>query len=118
MATVVTDIGEQGIVDRIDGLGTQPDWIGSGTGAGTAAETDTTLFTEVSEARILGTASQPAADTFRVVGTQVYAGTKTITNAGTFDASTGGNLYVHGDFGGIAVNNSDSIQFTIDIVIS
>lgn len=115
---IITDVGEQGIVDRIDGLGAQPDWIGSGAGVGTAAETDTTLFTEVSEAKAQGTASQPTADTFRVVGTQTYTSAKTITNAGTFDASTTGNLYVHGDFAGIAVAANDAIEFTIDIQIT
>jgi hypothetical protein len=37
----------------------------------------------------------------------------TITNAGLFDASTSGNLFIKGDFTGIVLNTGDSIQFTI-----
>jgi hypothetical protein len=47
-----------------------------------------------------------------VVGTITAGTTETITNAGLFDASTSGNLFVKGDFTGIALNSGDSIQFT------
>ena len=40
-------------------------------------------------------------DTYQVVGTQTAGGTLAITNAGLFDASTSGNLFVKGDFTGI-----------------
>src|SRR6185437_4317909 len=119
MATVVTTVGKGLIAGRIQTTASTnpPKFIGSGTGAGTAAVTDTALFTEVSEARVTGTESIVTSTTYRVVGTQTYTGTKTITNAGTFDASTVGNINVHGDFTGIGVNNGDSIQFTVDTVI-
>ena len=47
-----------------------------------------------------------------MVGTQTAGGSLTITNAGLFDASTAGNLFVKGDFTGIVLGTGDSIQFT------
>lgn len=92
-------------------------YIAWGTGAGTAAVTDTTLFTEASETRVSGTQTQQTttttSDTYQVVGTMTVAGSgKTITNAGVFDASTTGNLYLKGDFTGVALNVGEGIQFT------
>ena len=43
---------------------------------------------------------------------------ETITNAGLFDASTSGNLFVKGDFTGIALNSGDSIAFTFKVQFS
>jgi len=118
MATLVVDVGEQWIVDKMQGtVSTTPEWVAWGTGAGTAAETDTTLFTEASEARVQGTMSQPTADVLRVVGTITADAAKTITNAGTFTASSGGTLIVKGDFAGQALNAGDKIEFTIEITI-
>jgi hypothetical protein len=93
-------------------------FVAWGTGAGTAAKGDTTLFTEASEARVVGTVSvvgTGAAAVYQVVGTLTADGSKTITNAGNFDASTAGNLIVKGDFTGVALAAADSIQFTITI---
>ena len=57
-------------------------------------------------------------DTYQVVGTQTAGTGETITNAGLFDASTSGNLFVKGDFTGIALNSGDSIQFTFKVQFS
>jgi hypothetical protein len=121
MATLLVNTGRAIITSRISGSGTAPDYIGWGTGAGTTGATDTTLFTEVLP-RVLGTQSQVTTsttnDTYQVVGTQTAGTTETITNAGLFDASTSGNLFVKGDFTGIALNSGDSIQFTFKIQFS
>ena len=115
MATLLVNTGRAIITSRISGSGTAPDYIGWGTGVGTTGATDTTLFTEVLP-RVLGTQSQVTTsttnDTYQVVGTQTAGTTETITNAGLFDQSTSGNLFVKGDFTGIALNSGDSIQFT------
>lgn len=118
LATVLTNAGKAITTNRIKGSGTEPNYVGWGTGAGTAAATDTTLFTEASEARVAGTSTQQTTtvtnDTYQVVGTLTCAGSgKTITNAGLLDASSGGNLYMKGDFTGIALNVGDGIQFTM-----
>ena len=125
-ATVLTTVGIARVVDLFDQtiaathLATH---IGWGTGAGTAAVGDTTLFTEDSGgspayARVAVTESQPAADTYRCVATITSNASKTITNAGTFSASSSGTLVVKGDFTGVALLSGDSIQFTIDLQIT
>jgi len=120
MATIYTSVGETVVVDLIDGtsaihLDTTNAKIGWGTGAGTAAKGDTTLFTEASEARVVPTVSQPTADKNRWVGTLTADAGKTITNAGLFDAAAAGNLIVKGDFTGIVLALGDKIEFTISL---
>ena len=115
MAAVFTQIGEEKLVDYIDGTsapGTHQ--IGSGTGAGSFVKGSTTLFTEVAEARVNATKSQPAVDKNQWQATQAYTGTKTITNAGVFSEATA-VLIVGGDGLSIAVNSGDSIQFTFTL---
>ena len=121
MADVFTDKGEELVADQMDSntAAAITNWyVAQGTGAGTAAATDTILFTEASEARVATTDSQPAANQNRYVGTITADGTKTVTNAGIFDASTGGNLFLKSDFTGIGVNSGDSIQYTFTITWS
>jgi len=120
MATVYTSAGEAKVVDLIDGtssthLDATNAKIGWGTGAGTAAKGDTTLFTEASEARVVPTVSQPLADKNQWVGTITADAGKTITNAGLFDAAAAGNLIVKGDFTGIVLALGDKIEFTISL---
>lgn len=127
MATVLADVGRAIITGRLLGVGsgigfTEPRYVAWGTGAGTAAVGDTTLFTEAAEARVSGSSSRVTTsvtnDTYQVVGTITAAGNKTITNAGLFDASTSGNLFMKGDFSGVALNTNDQIQFTFKVQIS
>jgi len=121
MATLLVNTGRAIITNRLNGGGTTPQYVGWGTGTGTTGATDTTLFTEVLP-RVSGTVSQVTTsttnDTFQVVATQTAGTTETITNAGLFDASTSGNLFVKGDFTGIPLNTSDSIQFTFKVQFS
>lgn len=120
-ATVITNGGQAIVTNRMIGSGTEPKFIAWGTGAGTAAITDTTLFTEsTEEARTSGTSSRVTTtvtnDTYQVVGTiTVVTSGKTITNVGLFDASTSGNLYFKSDFTGLALAIGDSISFTIKV---
>ena len=120
MATIYTDAGEAAVVDLIDGTGSTVlsaanAKVAWGTGAGTAAKGDTTLFTEASEARVAAVISQPTADKNQWVGTITADAGKTITNAGLFDAATSGNLIIKGDFTGIVLANGDKIEFTISL---
>lgn len=116
MATLLVNTGKAIITDYLNGgAATQPKYVAWGTGVGTTAATDTTLFTEVLP-RVSGTTSQVTTsttnDTFQVVGTQTAGTSETITNAGLFDASTSGNLFIKGDFTGVPLSTGDSIQFT------
>jgi len=122
MATLLVNTGKAIVTNYLNGGGaTQPKYVAWGTGSGTTAATDTTLFTEVTP-RVSGTTSQVTTsttnDTFQVVGTQTAGTTETITNAGLFDASTSGNLFVKGDFTGVPLNSGDSIQFTFKVQFS
>ena len=116
MATLLVNTGKAIVTNYLaGGAATQPKYIGWGTGAGTTAATDTTLFTETGS-RVAGTTTQQTTsttnDTYQVIGTLTAGSSLTITNAGLFDASTSGNLFVKGDFTGVALTSGDSIQFT------
>lgn len=116
MATLLVNTGKAIVTNYLaGGAATQPKYVAWGTGAGTTAATDTTLFTETGS-RVSGTTTQVTTtttnDTYQVVGTQTAGTTLAITNAGLFDASTSGNLFVKGDFSTINLTSGDSIQFT------
>lgn len=102
------------------GAGSEIKYLAWGTGAGTASVSDSTLFTEDTTggyARVSGTGTRVTTsttnDTYQVVGTLTAAANLTITNAGTFDASTSGNLGVKGDFTGVVLATGDAITFTV-----
>lgn len=123
MATVFTNTGRALLTSALDNTQlTSPTYIGWGTGSTTAAATQTALVTPSSEARTNGTKSRVTTtvtnDTYRVVGTVTSTQTQTIAEAALFDASSSGNMYVRGDFTGIALANGDSIAFTINTVIA
>jgi hypothetical protein len=116
MATLLVNTGKAIVTNYLNGgAATQPKYVGWGTGAGTTAATDTTLFSETGS-RTSGTTTQQTTsttnDTYQVIGTITAGSSLTITNAGLFDASTSGNLFVKGDFTGVALTSGDSIQFT------
>jgi hypothetical protein len=126
MATVVTNVGLAIVPSRIKGAGTEPLNVGWGTGAGTAVVGDTTLFTEkdvdlsaAGPARTVGTSSlqttTQTGDTYRVVATRTATGAGTVTNAGLWDATSGGTLFVKGDFTGIGLASADAIEFTFNV---
>ena len=126
-ATLQVNTGRAVVTALLIGGTTYPKWIGWGTGAGTTAATDTTLFTEDSGgspayARVSGTQTQQTVtttnDTYQCVGTITANAAKTITNAGIFDASSAGNLYMKGDFSGLPLNTNDSITFTMKVQYS
>lgn len=104
---------------------TEPKFIGIGSGAGTSAVGDTTLFTEYTSGTWSGytrtslsgvqTTTSVNNDTVQWQGTFTAPSSQTVTNAGNFDASSSGNLCVKGDFTGIALNTNDTIQITIKV---
>ena len=129
MATFVVNGGVDIITNRIKGAGTEPLNVGWGTGAGTTAKTDTTLFTEAlvtlaagSTDHTAGTSTRQtttvANDTYQVIATRTATGAGTVTNAGLWDAASAGNLFLKGDFTGIGLASGDSIQFTIKAIFA
>lgn len=119
MAAVVTDSGKAINQHRLKGDAgwSEPNYIGWGTGAGTASASDTALFTEASESRVQGTSSIETIavtdDTYQVEGTLAADGSKTITNVGTFDAATSGRIHMKVDFTGVPLNENDTIRFIL-----
>jgi len=128
MATFLLDGGLDITTNRLKGSGTEPLNIGWGTAAGTTARTDTTLFTEklvdlttsAGTDHTVGTSTRQTTtttnDTYQVVGTRTATGAGTVTNAGLFDAASGGNLYMKGDFTGIGLAIADAITFTMKVI--
>ena len=124
MATFIVDGGLDITTNRVKGSGTEPLNIGWGTGAGTTVRTDTTLFTAAlvdltagNTDHTAGTSSRVTTnttnDTYQVTGTRTATGAGTVTNAGLWDAASGGNLYIKGDFTGIGLSSGDGISFTV-----
>jgi hypothetical protein len=125
MAIVLTNAGEEWLVDKIlEDVQTEPSYFGWGTGAGTAAKADTTLFTAATEARVNGSGTKTGSGSSakaRYVGQITADGTKSITNFGMFDAAgsgsppSGGTLIVHADHTAVGLDAADSIEYTVDL---
>ena len=117
MASVLVNLGEERLVDAISGgASSLADYIAWGSGVGVSAKPDTSLFTEESEGRVLGTVSKTgsgASAKYQIVGTITASAPKMITNAGTWTAVSGGVLVFKGDFTAIVLNTGDAILFTI-----
>lgn len=118
-ATVFTNSGRAIVTNRIISAGTEPKWIGIGTGATVAARTaviaDTALSTEV-ETRAVGTSSRVltsvANDTYQTVGTITATALRAVDEAGTFDALTVGNMGTSATFAVVTLQIGDSLQIT------
>lgn len=124
MATVVTHAGEEWVVDKInEAVQTEPEYVGWGEGAGTAAKTDTDLFTPANTnpgnvLRLQGTSSKTGSGStakYQVVATLESLDTDNKTNAGLWTASTGGTLVVKGDHTSTPMAIGDKIEYTFTI---
>jgi len=121
VATVVANSGRAIETNLVSGLGgTAPNYIAIGSGAGTAAVGDTTLFTEYTTGTWTGYArlnTTPTRGTTSVTNDTITwqsaaftaGAAQTVTNAGSFDAATTGNLMIKGDFTGVVLANGDTI---------
>lgn len=114
MATnVLTELGRAILGNRLKGSGTEPKYIGVGTGAGVSAAADTTLFAEVADGRVTGTSAlittSTTNDTYEVTGTYTAPAARAITNAGLWDAVTSGQLFMKGDFAVINLDTNDQL---------
>jgi hypothetical protein len=125
MADILTNVGEDWMAQRAAGTGAlsgfDMHFLGWGTGAGTAAKTDTTLFTEASEARATATISvtgSGATAKYQAVGQLTADAGKTITNAGLFSAGAAGSMAVKFDHSGTVLLLGESIEYTITIDVS
>lgn len=125
MATVLTNGGEEHVVDKLsEAVQVKAEYIGWGEGAGTAAKADTDLFTPVNTdqadtvLRQLGTVSKTgsgATAKYQVVATCTSPNALNKTNAGAWTASTGGVLVIKGDHASTPMAVGDSIAYTITL---
>jgi hypothetical protein len=133
MATFVVDGGLDIVTNRLKGAGSEPLNVGWATGTQTTTtradtglgpttvEKDVDLSTNTGS-RTAGTSSRVTTtttnDTYQVVATRTATGAGTVTAAGLFDNVTiaSGNLFLKGDFAGIALSSGDSIAFTIKAI--
>lgn len=103
----------------------EPKYVGMGVGATGAARTavvaDTALSTEV-ESRTAGTSSNVTTtvtnDTYQTVGTITASATRAVDEAGSFDASSSGNLDCSFTFPVVNLASGDSLQLTIKKVFA
>lgn len=118
----ITTAGLAILTNRIIQAGTAPKNIGWGIGTTTPAITDTALQTEsaptTSGGRTVGTETRTTVtdtnDTYTVTGTVTAGSTLAITEVGTFDNVTAGNMLLHAVFSAVNVVSGDSIAFTIN----
>lgn len=120
---VFTNAGRAIASNLVSGLGgTTPHWIGWGTSVTTPVVADTALGTASSEARTVGSLSRTTTsvtnDNVRCTGTITSTQTQAITEVGTFDALTSGNMFIHAVFSAVNVVSGDSIAFTVDWTLS
>jgi len=118
MPALMVAKGREITAKRVKGEGTEPKYIHWGTGTTAPVDGNTALQTPRGEARVVGTSSIVTTytnnDTYRVTGVLTATGNAAITEAGLFDALTGGNMYMRATFAVINLETGDSIQFTID----
>lgn len=118
MADIITTVGRAQAAGYLSGVvASLTTYYGNvGTGAGTSAVGDTTLFTEVGTARISITPTRVTVtntnDTAQYVFTFTAGSSVSPTNAGYFTASSGGTLMQKSDHATIPLLLNDSIQYT------
>jgi hypothetical protein len=121
-ATVITNVGKGIAAKRMFGATpaqVEPNFIGIGVGATTAARTaavgDTALSTAV-ESRVSGTSSTVTTtntnDTYQSVATITATVARSVDEAGMFDASTAGNMFFSATFAVVSLASGDSLQLT------
>jgi hypothetical protein len=120
---IIPNAGLAILTNRIVGAGTEPKYIGIGTGTATPAAGDTGLQTPRSESRVSGTSSRVqttvANDTYQVVGEITCAWTPAaVTEVGLFDAPTGGNCFLHGVHDVVNLAVGDKIEYTVRAVFA
>lgn len=118
MADVVTNVGKAQAAGYLSNTVSQiVTYYGNvGTGAGTSAVGDTTLFTETGTARIAITPIRLTRvftnDTAQYLFTYTATGSISVTNAGYFTATTAGVLMQKSDHATIPLQATDSIEYT------
>jgi hypothetical protein len=113
---VFTNAGVQELIDFLDGTGaTAPSHISSGDDNTAATVSDTALGNEVIRRLITTTQSDANTVTYSmlIASTQVVG--QTLREAGIFNASTSGTMFVRFTHANIAKLNTIEVEYTIKI---
>lgn len=118
----LTTAGREWVIDKLQDVAPLSNammtFIGWGITATAEAVTDVQLASESTEARVVGTQSQPTATTDRLVGTLTADGIKSITEVGRFnkiDNGAGRQMIQRHVFTAIPLVLNDQITFTLDL---
>lgn len=122
-ATVLTNAGKAIITNLLIGSGTVPKYLAVGTGATGAARTavvaDTALSgqtgSRVGTNNPSVTTTTTTNDTWNISQTFTAGSTLAIDEAGFFDASTSGNMFISATFPVVNLLDGDSIQLTATV---
>jgi len=118
---LIVNVGKAQVSGLIGGVVTGVfSYIAVGTGTTAPASTDTALGTEVARASSTNTrvTTNVTNDTLQLQATFNFTSSYAITEAGIFNASTGGTMLARQTFGAINVANGDSIVITWKVVVS
>ncbi len=131
MTAVLNDGGKAIITNLVSGLGgTIPKYVGWGTGAGAVAAGNTSLSTErtvdlTSSGGTDHTTGTPTRttttvtnDTLTITATRTATVGGTVTNMGTFDAASGGNLFASVDSLSDVLGVGDAITLVMNTKFS
>jgi hypothetical protein len=121
MAVAWVDVGQEKCVDLIDTntrAAVPTVFFGHwGSGSTAPAVTQTALVTPNAESRASATTSQPAANTCRWAFTLTATAARTVVEAGVFDASSAGNMWLRATHGSLSLETSDQVSYTFDLVL-
>ena len=122
--TTVTNAGKAIIAKRLTGGASpsqvEPKFQGIGVGATGAARTaaagDTALSTEVETRASTNNGSTVTTtqtnDTYQCIQTTTATASRSVDEAGLFDASSAGNMFVSATFAVVSLASGDSLQLT------
>lgn len=124
MAVIWTNKGQEKAIDLIDpntrsGVPTVF-YVNWGSSATAPAVGDTTLGTELAEARSQatnGNITQPSTDKVQWVATVTAGANRTVNEAGLFDASTSGNLWIRGTHSTLNIETGDRVEYTFTLTL-
>lgn len=98
--------------------GTKPSHLAIGTGTTAVSATQTALVSEIGT-RVAVSHSNPSGSVWRMVGTFGPGnGTGAITEAGLFNASSGGTMFARQVFAVINKDSNDSLEITWEVTFS
>jgi D-arabinose 1-dehydrogenase-like Zn-dependent alcohol dehydrogenase len=119
VTALTTHSGVASVVAALVASVTRPQWVQYGVGSGQGASA--VKLASPAQNRVVGITSQQttffAGDTYRITGTITADAVRDITEVGVFVDATGDTLAFYGDFDVVTVNNGDTIDFTIDVVM-